>query len=180
MKHICRKCKIEKECSCFWRCSLNKNGLQIYCKDCLREYRKLPTSIENRHKRREANIEKYLESMRRFRVKKQASDPKYRINNSMGSNMWQSLRYRKGGRGWQDLAGYTLKELMEHLERQFDEKMSWDNYGVYWHIDHIKPKSMFSYSSTDDKEFKDCWALSNLRPLEAQENRKKSRFYKLK
>jgi len=68
------------------------------------------------------------------------------------------------------LVGYTLENLTKHLEKQFDDKMSWDNYGSYWHIDHIKPKSLFNYTSEIDKEFKECWGLNNLQPLEAKAN----------
>lgn len=39
--------------------------------------------------------------------------------------------------------------------------------------DHARPIASFNFNSPDDKEFKDCWALSNLRPLEAKENMSK-------
>jgi len=65
--------------------------------------------------------------------------------------------------------GYTVEQLARHLERQFTRGMSWENYGE-WHIDHILPISSFKFSTTDDPEFKACWALANLRPLWAPEN----------
>jgi len=34
----------------------------------------------------------------------------------------------------------------------------------------IIPQSTFKYSSMEDQEFKNCWALSNLRPLSAKQN----------
>lgn len=58
--------------------------------------------------------------------------------------------------------------------------MNWDNHGKYlpdkdtWQIDHIIADSNFTYSTVKDKEFLDSWALSNLRPLKAIENIKKS------
>ena len=51
--------------------------------------------------------------------------------------------------------------------------MDWGNYGAgkyCWNIDHIKPIDSFNFTSYDDEEFKQCWALSNLRPLCAIEN----------
>lgn len=51
--------------------------------------------------------------------------------------------------------------------------MNWDNYGSYWHIDHIKPISLFKYETAEDPEFKKCWALDNLQPLEKIANLKK-------
>ena len=41
-------------------------------------------------------------------------------------------------------------------------------------IDHIRPDSSFDYKSVEDKEFQKCWALGNLRPLDAIKNIKKS------
>lgn len=51
--------------------------------------------------------------------------------------------------------------------------MSWENYGDYWQIDHIVPQSKLCFSSMEDDNFKKCWALENLRPLEGFLNRKK-------
>ena len=68
---------------------------------------------------------------------------------------------------------YTPQELREHLETQFDDKMSWDNYGTYWHVDHIFPQSKMPYDSFEHPNFQKAWALSNLQPLEAIENIKK-------
>ena len=57
--------------------------------------------------------------------------------------------------------------------------MNWENYGVYkksektWQISHIIPQSSFNFSFIGDPEFLKCWALENLRPLEANENMKK-------
>jgi hypothetical protein len=53
--------------------------------------------------------------------------------------------------------------------------MTWDNYGVFgWHIDHVRPKASFNFTSPDDEEFKQCWALENLQPLWWKDNITKS------
>jgi endogenous inhibitor of DNA gyrase (YacG/DUF329 family) len=65
---------------------------------------------------------------------------------------------------------YTPSDLKKHLEKQFDENMSWDNYGTYWHIDHIIPQNYYKYSSMEDQNFLKCWSLENLRPLQSLEN----------
>jgi len=103
--------------------------------------------------------------------------PKYKIDRAMGASIWEALKNNKAGRKWESLVGYTLQDLMAHLEKQFDEKMKWDNYGNYWWIDHIKPRSLFKYKYPEDKEFKFCWALKNLQPLERMENIKKSNHF---
>lgn len=40
------------------------------------------------------------------------------------------------------IVGYSREDLRQHIERQFDSGMSWENYGD-WHIDHIVPKNLF-------------------------------------
>ena len=42
---------------------------------------------------------------------------------------------------------YTFEELKINLEKQFDNKMTWNNYGSYWHLDHIIPQSHFNFNS---------------------------------
>ena len=88
-----------------------------------------------------------------------------------------ALKGKKAGRKWEDLAGYTIEDLIKHLENQFDNKINWSNYGFYWHIDHIKPKSLFSFKTPKDSEFQKCWALNNLQPLEKIANIRKYNHY---
>jgi len=66
---------------------------------------------------------------------------------------------------------YTLEELKDHLEKQFDSNMSWSNYGKYWEIDHIIALHWFNFM--DEGDIKKCWNLRNLRPLNISENRHK-------
>jgi hypothetical protein len=83
----------------------------------------------------------------------------------------------KNGRKWPSLMGFTVENLREHLASQFTDGMTWENYGSYWHIDHIKPVAAFSFLVPEDQDFKDCWSLSNLQPLKAKENLSKGSFY---
>lgn len=98
------------------------------------------------------------------------SNPMYRLNRNVSDGIRCALKENKGGQHWEDLVGYTLNDLKEHLEKQFTQDMDWNNYGNYWHIDHIRPKSTFTFSKPEDLEFKKCWRLSNLQPLEASKN----------
>ena len=100
------------------------------------------------------------------------STPQGRIESSVRAGIIGSLR-RKGGRKGKsktfDALGYTVAQLIEHLERQFVRGMLWANYGQ-WHVDHIIPLASFNYQTTDDPEFRAAWALSNLRPLWKTDN----------
>lgn len=100
---------------------------------------------------------------------KWATDPAYALDKRMALAIRLSLRGSKAGRSWEALVGYSLEELVRHIEKQFLPGMSWNNMGK-WHVDHIVPKSAFTYESADDPEFRAAWALSNLRPLWAPAN----------
>lgn len=93
--------------------------------------------------------------------------------------IWHSLRGKKNGAHWQFIVGYTVQDLKDHLGSLFQNGMSWGNYGQ-WHIDHIRPVSLFSFKSYKDKQFKQCWALSNLQPLWAEDNLRKGNKYEVK
>lgn len=98
------------------------------------------------------------------------ASPALRIRVAINWRVIQSLRGNgKGGKSLVEALGYTIPELRAHLERQFQKGMSWANHGE-WHIDHIRPVASFSFSSVDDPEFRECWAMSNLRPLWARDN----------
>ena len=92
----------------------------------------------------------------------------------MASNIKYSLKSRnlpKEEKHWENLVPYTILELKEHLERQFDKNMTWENMGKYWEIDHIIPQNTFKFTSYKDKDFQICWSLANLRPLERTINK---------
>jgi hypothetical protein len=101
-------------------------------------------------------------------------NPGLRLHCNVSRIMSLSLNGKKAGRSWQSLVGYTLDALKRHLERQFLKGMSWENYGTAWHVDHRVPRASFTFSDANDPEFKACWALTNLQPLWAADNLKKS------
>lgn len=110
----------------------------------------------------------------RARYAKLRQDPTYRLYTNVSRHMRVALHTGKGGRRWEALVGYTVAELASHLERQFLPGMTWENMGRRWHIDHIRPRASFVFVGPDCPEFRECYALTNLRPLWAKENISKS------
>ena len=99
-------------------------------------------------------------------------NPMYKLNRGISEGINDSLRGNKNGRHWEDLVGYKLNDLKKHLEKQFTNGMSWDNYGQ-WHIDHRIPISAFNFKNYRDIDFHKCWSLDNLQPLWSIDNLKK-------
>lgn len=119
----------------------------------------------------------------KFKLKEQRSAQKYRstpqgkIRSSISARMSNVLAknstYAKTNKTKFSNLDWTIKDLMKHLESKFELGMTWTNYGE-WHIDHVTPDSWFKYSSTQDEDFKRSWSLSNLQPMWAPLNLRKS------
>ena len=133
---------------------------------------------EEKRERKRRNDRVYARSekrknIRRYRYK---TDIKFRLDNILSSSIWRELKENKKGIRWDVLVGYNVDDLKKHLESKFESWMSWDNYGM-WHIDHIKPRSLFNYTTADCDEFIECWSLKNLQPLEKIANLKKGNYW---
>ena|ERR1700686_2802556 len=120
------------------------------------------------------NKERCHQTHNRYDMRRRARDPAYKLRKNCSTMIWQALKDQKNNLSILPFLPYTMEELKLHLELQFNEHMSWENYGTYWHIDHIIPQSLLIYNSMEDENFKKCWALENLQPLEAIANIKKS------
>lgn len=114
-----------------------------------------------------------LEYQKRRNREKRALDPSFAIRERISAQVNLALRGKKAGRSWETLVGYRLADLMAHLERQFLPGMTWAN-RADWHIDHIVPLTSFKFTEANDPEVARAWALSNLRPLWAADNIRKS------
>ena len=161
---ICSKCGQDLDINNFHINKNTKDGYNTWCRFCQKEYDKIyyKDTLESRREIRKEQSRK--------QNKRISNNPVLKLNQNMSRNIYQALREAKAERHWEDLVGYTLEELKEHLEKQFDENMNWDNQGSYWEIDHIIPKNQFHYTTAEDPDFKICWSLMNLRPLYWQDN----------
>ena len=202
---ICNCCKESKSERDFSKDKKTKDGFKYDCKSCRNLKEKIRLSdpekrekekIRNRlwrknnpqsskdtvKKYRNSNKEKFKKYQRDYARRKRKENVAYKLS----SNTSRAIRYclftyakiEKTLPTFEAL-GYSVEQLKEHLEKQFEPWMNWNNYGKFdkykktWQIDHIVPASSFIYASMQDEQFKKCWALENLRPLEAIENIKK-------
>jgi hypothetical protein len=64
------------------------------------------------------------------------------------------------------LLPYTAQEARNWIESNWEDGMSWENFGDNsgWCVDHVVPQAYLSYCDTGDANFIDAWALENLRP----------------
>lgn len=162
-KKKCAKCDDIKDVLVFSKDIGSKDGFDSICKPC--------RAIK--HQERKARVPEIIKAQNRAANHKRDATIPGRIHHRISAQLQYILKERKGGRAWQTLLGYSVFDLIPHLERQFIDGMSWDNMGD-WHIDHIVPLKCFNISGVDDPELKAAWALTNLRPLWAKDNMRKS------
>lgn len=115
------------------------------------------------------NKDKINETRRKNLQKRRDTDPHYRF--------MMALHYmavsKKTGKTM-ELTSCSKEDHIKHLESQFTDGMTWENYGK-WHIDHIRPCSSFNLE--DPEEQKKCFHWTNLQPLWAIDNLKKGGSY---
>jgi hypothetical protein len=128
------------------------------------------------HKKwRTENVDKWRKTKRDYERNRKASDPLYKLISNFRTAIYTVLKENnitKFGHYF-DILQYTPEELINHLEKQFTEGMTWENYGI-WHVDHKLPITSFNIQEIGDGEFMKCWSLENLQPMWGDENIKKS------
>lgn len=187
---VCTKCNAEKPLSEYYVKKSGRFGVSSICKLCVHDRSKAwyLANLESvrivQAAYRFINSDKRKVAYKNWKAinkdktnahsrKKRAESSKFRLNGNISAAISNSLKGRKNGKHWEDIVGYSLKQLKAHLEKQFTKGMTWENYGK-WHIDHEIPISVFNFTKPEHKDFKKCWTLKNLQPLWAKDNLSKN------
>ena len=117
---------------------------------------------------RNKNKEKYAE-YRKIYAKR---NPYIRIQKILRTRINDAINGSVKSAKTMQLIGCKINEFIIHIEKQFANKMTWENYGSVWHIDHIRPCASFDLSLEDQQRI--CFHFTNLRPLLKMDNLKKS------
>jgi hypothetical protein len=124
---------------------------------------------------REKNIDKWKKIKRNYEKTRKSNDPIYKLIGNFRTAMYTVLKENNLTKNnhYFEILGYTQMELVNHLEKLFNNGMTWENYGE-WHVDHKLPITSFNFNDINDDEFKKCWSLGNLQPMWGSENISKS------
>lgn len=106
--------------------------------------------------------------------KRKLSNPAYRLAKRLRGRLWELCRKRIAVKydSALELCGCSPEQLRQIIENKFRNGMTWDNYGTVWEIDHIRPIASFNLFVKEDQ--RQCFHYTNLQPLLAWENRRKS------
>ncbi len=108
-------------------------------------------------------LSKICKECRRAGYKKSSNAKK--IDFYIKQSIIRSIRKNRSGYIWERVLGFTLLDLKTHLGHNFSSEMNWENYGSFWGIALIIPKSYYHYNGING-EFRKCWSLKNMYPLE--------------
>lgn len=115
------------------------------------------------------NKDKIRANKRRHYWKQKENNILFRIKESVRGRIRRIIKtkYLHKDSKVHDYLGCTLEQFKIHLESQFQEGMTWDNYGK-WHIDHIIPISSGNtlneiYKLNHYTNFQPLWASDNIK-----------------
>lgn len=125
--------------------------------------------------------EKYREYDRKRRPAKttytrerRRNDIPFKIASVLRGRVSASLRGRNKSASTLALLGCSIESFRLYLESRFEPGMTWENYGRYpgWQIDHIMPCAIFDLTKPEHQ--KRCFHFSNMQPMWAIDNIRKS------
>ena len=171
MEKKCIKCEELKQLDMFYKHKAYKDGHRNLCIECCKQssnmYKK-QTGYNSIYNKKNKEVFKNKAKVR------YNTDINYRLCSILRKRLNRAIKGNyKIGSAVSDL-GCSIEDFKKYFESMFLEGMTWDNYGK-WHIDHIKPLSSFNLNNPD--EFKTAVHYTNLQPLWAEDNLKKSNRY---
>ena len=97
---------------------------------------------------------------------------RYKVKTNTGRRIREILETKS--KRCMEYVGCEIEFFMMHLEEQFAEGMTWENYGE-WHLDHVIPCAAFDMP--DDVQVAACFNWRNYQPLWQRDNiAKKDKF----
>ena len=182
-------------------CSNKKHYAKGFCRSCYdkqperKRLRNIKTSLWNKTEQAKISFRKYyrnnteksLLASKNWRIKHPSYsakyhqsrflvDPSYKLAFNLRRRIRYVLKKNKKVKKTFELVGCTIEQFWNHLEKQFQPGMTRQNHGKNtWHIDHIRP--LASFDLTDPAQQKIAFHYTNMQPLWAKDNLRKSKKY---
>ena len=195
MEKTCTKCGESKLLSEYHKKKAGKYGRDSKCKLCKKAYNKKYRKSESAKKalKKYRETGKYIETKKKYekseagkvtkkkyqtsekgrawykswQKNRRQTDPSYKLHRNLRSGFHRWIKGNRKTCRTEQYVCCTYKELLDHLESQFEEGMTWENHGE-WQIDHFKAQSRFD-PTIEEEAFK-CWHWTNLQPMWAEIN----------
>ena len=163
----CTKCDIEKPATDF---AFRNNQCNECRKHNMYEWRDKNPERFKEHLQKYRGTPEYLAKRSLFLREKYHNDIQNRLSQLCRTRVRTLVKNKRDGLH-HELIGCSYGELVKWLEFNFDDSMTWENFGEHWHIDHVLPCSSFDLA--DEEQQRTCFHWTNLSPLLKIENLKK-------
>lgn len=154
-EYVHHKSETIKECLICHKYFIKSSNNQKYCKPCKIELER--TS--------------HIKRQNKYQNKRRKIDNNFKLKCYLRNRINAAIKGKNKSLKTLELLGCSVDELWNYLESKFQPGMTRENYGK-WHIDHIKPCARFDFN--DPKQQLECFHYTNLQPLWAIDNIKKS------
>lgn len=169
---ICNRCGEAKDITEYRKPSINKCGTKGICRECKnkqdKEYWAQKSQDEEfkvKHSKRQVKYKQQkIEYQKRYdaenKDKKLEYTKKYYKENPSAkaiqlvrTRIWHVLKsqHKNKEQSTLEALGCSAEDYKLYLAEQFNDKMTWENHGTYWEIDHIIPLNQggsFHYTNT--------------------------------
>jgi len=167
----------------------NKEKIKEYQKTYQKEYYEENKEKVKKDQKKYHKTEKYKEYQKKYgktekkkkylkKHKKEyynnilKNDPLFKLEHNIRTRIQTGIKHNlkitKKSNHTKELLGCSWTECRTHLEKQFKDNMSWENYGRYWHIDHIIPVNFFHLEDSTEQYL--AFHYGNLQPLTKEDN----------
>ena len=166
----CTKCNEVKELTEFYK--RNASTYRLDCKDCVKA--RVAKNYDPKKKSqydksyRKSNAVEIASYKKRWEHHRYHTNTTFRLSQLLRSRLHKALNGVSKSAATTELLGCTPEHARLHIENQFTEGMTWDNI----HVDHIQPCASFDLE--DPNEQRKCFHYTNLQPLFASDNLRKS------
>lgn len=138
-----------------------KGKVRAMCKKCSSQQRK------EYYRNNKTAVNKQVTQ---YQVEKMKRDPLYKLERRLRCRIYHALiaQGQTKTQRTHKYLGCTSQFFQEWIEYQLYDGMTMDNYGKFWHVDHVTPCASFDLS--DPEQLDKCFNWKNLRPYKAEKN----------
>ena len=155
----CSVCGIDKGVEEFSHKNSSKDGYASECKQCI-------------HKRTVAYYKTHKINIISYKDKRIKINYNVKFCKLFTQRLKRFIKNSTENKSICTIIGCSIKHLRLHLEDNFQDGMTWDNYGLRgWVIDHKIPTSVFNLQ--DFNQVIICFNWKNMQPLWELDNKKK-------
>lgn len=161
---ICKYCDQKKDIKLF------RTG-ESTCKECAKEMlytwrKKNPEKFSSINKKYREKPE-IKEKAKQYKKNSYLTNPNEKITRIYRSKL-RNFVFKNSQSKKNYIFGCDRRRFLHWIQFNMTPQMTWDNYGKYWHLDHIKPCSSFDLENQDD--LKECFNWSNTTPCLVKDN----------